>query len=130
MVSTSAFLGSVQVNVCAFLKNICVAVRVSIFLKVCLNIKNKYSHAAVLGRYCCSLKSSFHSLELHFRLLLQLCNMPVTSDEETDNLFNTFNFINYILSPRNERISNIWDSRIFILKLHVLLKKVASSTYQ
>lgn len=108
------------------------AVRVSIFLKVCLKIKNKYSHTAVLDRYCCSLRSSFHNLELRFRLLLPLCNMPVTSDEETDNLFNTckFYFNNYPLSARNERISNIWDSRILILMLCVLLKKVAFSVYQ
>lgn len=57
-------------------------VGVSIFLKVCLKIEHKYSHAAVLGRYCCSLKSGFHNLELCAKLLLQLCNMPVTSDEE------------------------------------------------
>lgn len=112
--SASAFLGSVQVNVYAFFKKVYMAVRISIFLKVCLKIKNKYSHTAVLGRYCCSLESSFHNLELRFRLLLQLCNMPVTSYEETDNLFNTLNFIllisHYMPETRESQISETAES--------------------
>lgn len=88
---------------CLFKEGI-MAVRVSVFLKVCLQIKNKYSHMAGLGTYCRSLESSFHNLELHFITWCgRYCNMPTTSDEEIDNLFNTFNFILLITHDLTER---------------------------